>query len=97
MSKLTFGDGESGYIKKEKCTGDGFEVGQAVVYEGMQCIVSSKAVDSNGELKVKFTVTVEVGMTEADFSKACMGPSGAMIVAAWLEHKVQHTTQTNHG
>jgi hypothetical protein len=37
------------------------------------------------------TVTVEVGMTEADFSGANLGLSGAMILSAWLEHKVQPT------
>jgi hypothetical protein len=95
LSKLTFGDGESGYIKKDECTGDSFEVGEAVVYEGKQCIVR-KAVDSNGKLKVKFSVTVEVGMTEADFSGAKMGQSGAIILVAWLEHKVQHMTPTDY-
>ena len=90
LSKLTFGDGISDYIKRDKCTGDSFEVGQAVVYDGKQCIVS-KAVDGGGELKVKFPgVTVYVGMTEADFSGAEMGQSGAIILAAWLKHKVQH-------
>jgi hypothetical protein len=90
LSKLTFGDGESSYIKKDECTGDSFEVGHAVVYEGRQCIVT-KAVDSDGELKVRFHVTAEVGMTEADFSGAQMGESGVIILAAWLEHKVQHS------
>ena len=98
LSKLTFGDGESDYIKKDKCTahGDSFEVGQTVVYEGKQCIVS-KAVDpyNDGKLRVRFPVTAEVGMTKADFSRAEMGQSGAIILAAWLQHKVQHTTQTN--
>ena len=89
MSKFTFGDGES-IIKKDKCTGDNFEVGQAVVYEGKQCIII-KAVDSDGDLKVNFPVTVEIGMTEADFSGADLGCHGAMILAAWLQHKVQHT------
>jgi hypothetical protein len=36
-------------------------------------------------------ITVTTRMTEADFSGAAMGPSGAIILAAWLEHKVQHT------
>jgi hypothetical protein len=88
---LTFGDGE-GYIEKGECTGDSFEVGQAVVYEGKQCTVST-AVDRYGGLRVRLPgVTVEVGMTEADFSGAKMGISGATILAAWLEHKVQHMT-----
>ena len=34
---------------------------------------------------------MQVGMTEADFSGAKLGPSGAMILAAWLNYKVQHT------
>ena len=29
-------------------------------------------------------------MTEADFSGAILQESGAMILAAWLKHKVQH-------
>ena len=87
LSKLTFGDGESDYIKKDECTGDSFEVGQTVAYKGKQCIVSEATLNV---LKVKFSVTVEVGMTEADFSGAQMGESGAIILAAWLEHKVQH-------
>ena len=37
-------------------------------------------------------VTVEVGMTEADFSGARLGVSGAMILAAWLQHKVQSSS-----
>jgi hypothetical protein len=41
-------------------------------------------------------VTVEVGMTEADFSGAKLRTSGAIILAAWLEHKVHHTTQTDY-
>ena len=94
LSKLTFGDGESGFIQKDKCTGDSFEVGQAVVYEGKQCIVS-EAVDSK-RIAVTFSVTVEVGMTEADFSGADLGQSGAIILAGWLEHKVQHMTPTDY-
>jgi hypothetical protein len=42
-------------------------------------------------------------MTEADFSGAVMGTSGAIILAAWLEHKVENMNHrlmiasTNHG
>jgi hypothetical protein len=36
-------------------------------------------------------VTVEIGMTEADFSGAGIGAGGAIIIAAWLEHKVENT------
>ena len=32
-------------------------------------------------------VTVETGMTEADFSNKKLGPAGAIILAAWIEHK----------
>jgi hypothetical protein len=85
--------GESGYIKKDKCTGESFEVGEAVVYDGKQCIVS-RAVDRDEELKVRFSITVEVGMSEADFSGAKMGQSCAIILAAWLEHKVHRTITT---
>ena len=42
-------------------------------------------------------VAVEVGMTEADFSGANLGPTGAIILAAWLKHKVQHTTHCVFG
>jgi hypothetical protein len=59
-----------------------------VVYGGRQCVVS-KAVDSDGELTVKMAVTIDTTMTEADFSGADLGVSGAMILAAWLEHKVR--------
>jgi hypothetical protein len=31
--------------------------------------------------------TLEVGMTEADFSNKNLGASGAMIISAWLSHK----------
>ena len=33
-------------------------------------------------------VTISTAMTEADFSGAGMGESGAIILAAWLQHKV---------
>ena len=56
------------------------------------------AIQDNGAL-AKFTfsgdhddskpVTVEVCMTEADFSGAKLGTSGAIILAAWLQHKVE--------
>ena len=42
-------------------------------------------------------VTIEIGMTEADFSGAVLGSSGAMVLAAWLKHKVQHTTHCVFG
>ena len=32
-------------------------------------------------------VTVESGMTEADFSNKKLGSAGAIILAAWIEHK----------
>jgi hypothetical protein len=44
----------------------------------------------SGDHRKSKPVTVEVGMTEADFSGALMCKSGAMILAAWLKHKVQH-------
>jgi hypothetical protein len=40
-------------------------------------------------------VTVEVGMTEADFSGAVLQQSGAIILTAWLKHKVQHDSDYN--
>ena len=60
-------------------------------------ILSGGIKDAKGAL-VKMTfgdgkpVTVEVGMTEADFSGAWLGVSGAMILAAWLQHKVQSSS-----
>ena len=65
--------------------------------EGAKVLVP--ALEANGPLsKLTFSgddyyskpVTVEVGMTEADFSGAALQSSGAMILAAWLKHKVQH-------
>ena len=32
-------------------------------------------------------VTVETGMTKADFSNKKLGLAGAIILAAWIEHK----------
>ena len=32
-------------------------------------------------------VTMETGMTEADFSNKKLGPAGAIVLAAWIEHK----------
>jgi hypothetical protein len=55
----------------------------------------SKLIFSGGHDRSK-PVTVEVGMTEADFSGAFLQSSGAMILAAWLEHKVQNHEQTNY-
>ena len=91
LAELTFGDGESDWIKKSECSGDSFEVGQPVVYGGKQCIVIQ--VHSDGKhLRVRFAVTIDTTMTEADFSGAKLRVPGATILAAWLEHKVrQHT------
>ena len=76
-----------------------------------QAQILAPAIQDNGAL-AKFTfsgdrndskpVTVEVGMTEADFSGAKLGTSGAIILAAWLQHKVANPqftsalTQTNY-
>jgi hypothetical protein len=91
LAELTFGDGESDWIKKSECSGDSFEVGQPVVYGGKQCVVTHVHSDGN-RLRVRFAVTIETTMTEADFSGAKLGVPGAMILAAWLEHKVQQHT-----
>ena len=75
--------------------------------EFVACCVSADALASqgNGALsKLIFSgddrqskpVTVEVGMTEADFSAAVLQSEGAIILAAWFEHKVQCTTQTHY-
>ena len=84
LAKFTFGDGESGYIKKDDCKGSSFDVGAVVEYQGKQCKVS-KAVDRDGELKVKFpAATLETSMTEADISGLKLGAAGAIIAAAFL-------------
>ena len=43
---------ETGYIKKAEVTGDSMEVGSIVTYNEMRSVVT-KAVDSDGELKVR--------------------------------------------
>ena len=63
--------------------------------EDMKDMGLSKITFSGDDCKSK-PVSVEVGMTEADFSGAMLQQSGEMILAAWLEHNVQHTTQTDH-
>ena len=85
ISKLTFGgDGESGKIKKADCSGESFDVGETVLYQGKQCTVS-KAVNSNGNLKVKFPpTTLETSMTGADLSGLNLGVAGAIIAAAFI-------------
>jgi hypothetical protein len=35
----------------------------------------------------KEPATLEVGMTEADFSSKNLGPAGAIIISAWISHK----------
>ena len=35
----------------------------------------------------KTPATLEVGMTEGNFSGAGLGPGGAIILASWIEHK----------
>jgi hypothetical protein len=69
----------------------------------LAAFISSKIMKDSGSLsKLAFrgdcngarskSVTVEIGMTEADFSGALLQSGGAIILAAWLEHKVQHMT-----
>ena len=84
LAKLVFGGDESGYIKKSACSGASFEVGKPVIYQGKQCIVS-KAVDSDGDLIVKFPpAMLDTSMTEADLSGLNLGASGAIVAAAFL-------------
>jgi hypothetical protein len=70
----------------------------------LAAFMSTKLFEAKGSLsKLTFSgdspqskpVTVEVGMTEADFSGAILQQSGAMILAAWLKQKVQHMTRTD--
>ena len=35
--------------------------------------------------------TLEIGMTEADFSNKNLGPGGAIIIAAWITHNDRGT------
>ena len=93
LSSLTFGEGQSDWIKPSKCSGSSFEVGCVVTYKGESRHIVGKY--SDGDIKFSIPVTIDTTMTEADFSNAKMGASGAIILAAWLEHKVQHTTHTN--
>ena len=44
----------------------------------------------SGDFADSKPVAVEVGMTEADFSRANLGPTGAMILAAWLTQGTAH-------
>ena len=83
LASLTFGDGESDYIKKDDCKGGSFDVGAIVEYQGKQCKVS-EAADSDGDLKVSFSATLETSMTEADISGLKLGAAGAIIAAAFL-------------
>ena len=41
----------------------------------------------SGDMPWSKPVTVETGMTEADFSSKKLGQAGAIILAAWIEHK----------
>ena len=51
--------------------------------------LSKMTFTGNGGFKGKEgdPVTVETGMTEADFSNKKLGPAGAILLAAWIEHK----------
>ena len=82
---MTFGGyGESEYIKKADCSGESFDVGETVLYQGKQCTVS-KAVNYAGNLKVKFPPTLlETSMTGADLSGLNLGVAGAIIAAAFI-------------
>ena len=64
--------------------------------EDMKDMGSLSKFTFSGDHRESKPVTVEVGMTEADFSGAKLQTSGAIILAAWLEHKAQHTSQTDY-
>ena len=83
LASLAFGDGKSGYIKKDDCKGGSFDVGAIIEYQGKQFKVS-QTVDSWGDLKVSFSATLETSMTEADISGLKLGAAGAIIAAAFL-------------
>jgi 23S rRNA U2552 (ribose-2'-O)-methylase RlmE/FtsJ len=86
LKKLTFGGGfELEFVEKRDCSGDRFEVGQFVVYQGQQCVVSKvHGCDANC-LGVKCSLTIDTTMTKADFSDTGLGVSEATILAAWLK------------
>ena len=47
----------------------------------------------SGDQRNSKPVTIDTTMTEADFSGAGLGASGAIILAAWLEDKVRKHTE----
>ena len=60
--------------------------------------IFSDAIPDTGQLSkltfgLRTPVTVEIGMTEADFSGASMGTGGAIILAVWLKHKVENMSR----
>ena len=48
----------------------------------------------SGDYSSSTPVVVEVGMTEADFSGAQLGPTGVTILAAWVQHKCVLSART---
>jgi hypothetical protein len=83
LSTISFGDNDSTYIKKQECVGSSFNVGDSVEYQGQTRIVA-KGVDSDGELKVKGVVTLDIKMTQANLCSMNIGVPGAIIVSAFL-------------
>jgi hypothetical protein len=65
------------------------------IANGLEANGSLSMLRFSGDESYSKPVFAKVGMTEADFSGAYLMQSGAIILSAWLEHKVQHTTQTN--
>ena len=91
---------ESGYIKKSKCKGDNFEVGSIVFYGGDECVVS-KAVDSDGDLKVHYVAGIKAitaapetntTITKWDISNNNVGVEGCKVVAQMLEKYLKDKT-----
>ena len=80
---------ESGYIKKTECTGSDFSVGSLIRYMNEECVVS-KAVDTDGELKVRFLsgvkaladgLSTNITIKSLDISSNYLGPAGAKFIA----------------
>ena len=84
MTSISFGGDESSYIQEAYVTGQSFNVGDTVIYQDRECTVS-KAVDSGGDLKVRYPpAKLTADMTEADLSGLGLGAGDVMIAAAFL-------------
>ena len=63
--------------------GTSFNIGDTIQYRDQKRTVA-KAVDSDGYLKVKGVVSMDVKMSEMDCASMNIGAAGAIILAAFL-------------